>query len=133
MLVVGVSLLVWPLFDASLFSFRLCAAFGLAVSAETVRVTFLALRARREGAYLVLGGMMLFGAVVIYNAMRIFQWVPEQAFSTHTINFGILTAALGMFFFGAQLRPTAKNLRSSSSRSRNFHGRTSPTNAPSKP
>jgi class 3 adenylate cyclase len=98
----GLALLVWPLFDESQLSFRLCAAFGLVVSVEAVRVTALAVRARRDGARLVLAGMAWFGAAVIYNALRIFGLVPEQAFSTHTMNFGILGAALGMSLFIAR-------------------------------
>jgi class 3 adenylate cyclase len=100
--VLGLVLLVWPLFDESLLTFRVCAAFGFVVSMEAVRVTALAVRRGHPGSVLVLGGLALFGLAVLYNALRVFGWVPEQAYSTDTMNFGILAAALGLSLFIAR-------------------------------
>ncbi len=98
----GALLLIWPLLDESLLTFRVCAAFGLVVSFEAIRVTALAVRRGHAGSALVLGGLVLFGLAVLYNALRVFGWVPEQAYSTHTMNFGILAAALGLSLFIAR-------------------------------
>ena len=100
--VLGVILLVWPLFDESLLIFRVCVAFGFIVSMEAVRVTALAVRRGHAGSALVLGGLVLFGLAVLYNALRVFGWVPEQEYSTYTMNFGILAAALGLSLFIAR-------------------------------
>lgn len=99
---VGAVLLVWPLFDESLLTFRVCVAFGFVVSLEAVRVTALAVRRGHAGSALVLGGLVLFGLAVLYNALRVFGWVPEQEYSTYTMNFGILATALGLSLFIAR-------------------------------
>ncbi len=99
---IGGILLVWPLLDESRLVLRLCTVFGLVVSLEAVRVTALAVRRGRPGARSVLAGFVCFAAAVLYNTLRVFGWVPEHAYSTHTMNLGILAAALGLSFFIAR-------------------------------
>lgn len=99
LLFAGLALLVWPFFEESAFSFRVCAAFGFVVSLETLRIAFLAVRARRDGAGLVLGGMILFGLAVIHNAVRIVYKIGDDGSAVDTMNLGILAAATGMSLF----------------------------------
>ncbi|MBM3853780.1 MAG: hypothetical protein FJ399_11590, partial [Verrucomicrobia bacterium] len=99
MLAVGLGLLGWSIVQPDGRAFQACAAFGFLTSVEIVRVAFGAVCEGREGARLVFAGMIVFGLAVIYNALRVYGVVPEQGFSRHTLNLGILAAAMAMSLF----------------------------------
>lgn len=85
--------LVYGFIAVNYSAFRLVGAFGLLCSLEIFRISAFALRNRQSGSSLIFGGMAVFALAIGFNALRIFEVVPDFAWSTHSFNFGVLVLA----------------------------------------
>ena len=75
---------------------RLVGAFGLLCGMEIFRISSIAFKNRQSGSNLISGGMAVFAVAIGFNALRIFEVVPNFSWSTHSFNFGVLVLAFAL-------------------------------------